>query len=213
MLLAEDLLLLTLHGRTGRRMVNNDTTALAGAVLIELADLGLVDVDRPVRGRIVIHPAPQPTHPLLARALDKVRTKEGRRVRDVLRPLGRGLRAQLTDSLVNAAVVRRKQYRVLGLFPVIRLPVREIEYQSSLRQHVRAILVDDAEPDEHLCTLIALLYSLNAVATVINTDVPDPWAPTWAAERRATEIARAEWQASALSNDVGSAIFPTRPGV
>jgi hypothetical protein len=203
MLLAEDLLLLTLHARTGRRMVANVVTALAGAVLIELADMGLVDVDRPVRGRIVIHPAPKPTHPMLTTALDKVRSKEGRRVRDVLRPLGRGLRAQLADSLVNARFVRRREHRVLGVFPVIHLPVLEVEYHSSLRDHVRAVLLDDVEPDEHLCTLISLLTSLNAVATVINAAVPDPRAATRAAERRAAEITKTEWRASALSMDVG----------
>lgn len=62
---------------------------------------------------------------------------------------------------------------MLGLFTVIRLPVRELDYQSSLRAHVRAVLVDDAEPEEHLRTLIALLSSLKAVATVVNaTDGP-----------------------------------------
>lgn len=204
MLLAEDLLLLVLDAQTGQSRVNDFTPVLAGAVLIELCDRGLVDVDKPVRGRIVIHPAEPPTHPLLVTALNKVKAKAGRRPRDVIRPLGKGLLAQLTDSLVDADMVRRKEHRVLRLFPVTRLPVLDVGYQTSLREHVRAVL-DGAMPDEHLCTLISLLDTVNAVTRVV--DVSNERA----ARYRATEIAKSERQASALAEAVQAAVTRSGP--
>lgn len=62
MLLAEDLMLLVLDGETGWTMVTDVSTGLAGAVLIELADLGQVDVDSADDGRVVLLPAPLERH-------------------------------------------------------------------------------------------------------------------------------------------------------
>jgi hypothetical protein len=198
MLLAEDLQLLVLDGETGWTMVGDVNIGLAGAVLIELADLGLVDVDSAYRGRVVLLPAPLPTHPLLVEALRRVKAKEGRRPSTVMRTLARGLRAQVADNLVNAGIVDRAEYRVLGLFPLRYLPVRDVAYVSALKEHVAAVLVE-AEPDERTCTLICLLSSFNALTRVI--DVPN----LRAVKRRARQIFSGEWEASALS----AAVFAT----
>lgn len=198
MLLVEDLLLLVLDGQTGRRLVSGVNTGLAGAVLIELADLGLVDVDSSDRGRIVLLPAPLPAHPLLVEALRRVSMKAGSSPATAMRTLTSGLRGQVSDNLINAGIVDREDSRMLGLFPVSCLPVRDVAYVSALKEHMAAVLIE-ADPDERTCTLICLLSSFNVLNRVL--EVPN----RRAVRRRARQIFRGEWQASALS----AAVFAT----
>jgi hypothetical protein len=113
--------------------------------------------------------------------------------------LTRGLRAQVADNLVHAGMVDRAEYRVLGLFPLRYLPIRDVAYVSALKEHMAAVLIE-AEPDERTCTLISLLTSFKALTRVI--DVPN----LRAVKHRARQIVRGECEASALSKAVFATI-------
>jgi hypothetical protein len=201
MLIAEELLLLLLNDRTGRTpaSVTELDKGLAGAVLVELALLGSVDVagdGGPVRkGRLVTKPAPPPEHPVLADALEKVAAKAGRKPQDVLGVLAKGLKDRLTGGLVEAGLVRKEARRVLGLFPTTRLPAQDIARKTQVRERLREVLAG-AEPDERSGALIAVLSALNAVTIVV--DMPDKRA----ARRRAKEIAQGHWAAAAVRKAV-----------
>src|SRR5918997_7153643 len=112
MLLAEELLLLALDDRTGKNRLQSIDLGLAGAVLIELALLERVRVaerGESVRaGRLVVTPGPAPENPVLARGLAVLSEREGRKPEKVLQALGKGLRARLTDTLLDAGVLRRE---------------------------------------------------------------------------------------------------------
>lgn len=195
MLLAEELLLLALDDETGRNRLNSIDLGLAGAVLIELALLERVRVaergESVKAGRLVVVPGPAPANPVLARGLELVADRAGRKPEHVLNPLGKGLREWLADALVDAGVLRREKHRVLGLFPTTRLPAQDTAHEATVRQLVWAAL-NGARPDPRTAAMIALLSALNAVTTVF--DAPDKRA----VRKRAKEIAEGQWAATAV---------------
>ena len=195
MLLAEELLLLALDDETGKNRVSSIDLGLAGAVLIELALLERVRVaerGESIRaGRLVVTPGPAPANPVLARGLEVVTEREGRKPEHVLQALGKGLRERLSDSLVDAGVLRRETRRVLGLVPVQRLPARDGSHEATLRERIWAAL-KGVQPDPRTAAMIALLSSLKAVTTVF--DAPNPRE----IRKRAKEIAEGQWAATAV---------------
>lgn len=201
MLIAEDLLLLLLDDEKGRTsgLISGVDTGLAGAVLVELALLELVDVadegESVRKGRLVLRQGTAPEHPVLTTALETVRAKEGTKPKDALSSLAKGLKDRLADGLVAAGVLRREQHRTLGLFPTTRLPAQDTRHEASVRERLAAVL-DGAEPDQHSAALLALLHALDAVTTVL--DVPDKRA----AKKRAKEIAKGQWAPAAVRKAV-----------
>jgi Golgi phosphoprotein 3 (GPP34) len=195
MLLAEELLLLALDDETGKNRLSSIDLGLAGAVLIELALLERVRVaergESVKAGRLVVLPGPAPASPVLARGLEVVSDREGRRPQDVLTKLGKGLRERLADGLVDSGVLRRQPHRVLGLFPTQRLPAQDTAHEATVRERIWAAL-SGAEPDERTAALIALLSAMNAVTTVF--DAPNKRV----VRKRAKEIAEGQWAATAV---------------
>lgn len=204
MLLAQDLLLLLLDDESGKipaSLVAVDK-GLAGAVLVELAMLGVADVagegDAVKPGRIVVRDGPGAEHPVLLAALGTLREKEGRKPDQVLGTLAKGLRDRLVDGLVADGVLRREKHKVLGLFPTRRLPAADPAHQAKVRADIRAVLLGDREPDQRTGPLIGLLSALDAVTKVV--DVPDKRT----ANKRAKEIAKGQWAAAAVRKAVAA---------
>jgi hypothetical protein len=210
MILAEDLFLLMLDGRTGRVFVPHANLAMAGAVLMELNAAGAIEEARVrsfVRDRIVVGPMPPPAHPILLTAFDRLRVGDRHRIGNVMRVLTwRHLRRQVVDGLMRSGMVRREQRRVLGLFPATRLVVQNGAYVSALRDRVRAVLTW-AAPDERTAALIALLFALDAALMVVV--VPD-WR---VARRRAKEIAAVQSASNPISAQVLRTIIAERSGL
>lgn len=201
MLVAHDLLLLLLDDETGKITwhAHEPDKALAGAVLIDLAARELIGVTGPdaaKKGRLVVNAGAAPPEPVLRRALDVVREREGRKPDAVLAPLAKGLRDQLADELVAAGILRREEHKALGLFRATRLPAADDSRETALRAELAAILTGDRQPDERTGPLIALLFAVEAIATV----VPPEHKRT--AKRRAKEIAEGDWAATAVHDAV-----------
>jgi hypothetical protein len=198
MLVAHDLLLLLLddtRGKTPATLAEPDK-ALAGAILVELAAGGFVDAEyppgKPKRARLVASAASAdraPQHPVLRGALDIVRAGNGRRADQLLGPIAKGLREVLAEELVQAGVLRREQHKVLGIFPVTRLPAQDNTHEDELRGQLVAVLEGARLPDARTGPLIALLSALDSVATVL------PVRDKRQAKRRAKEIAAGDWAA------------------
>lgn len=202
MLLAHDLLLLLLDDESGKlsSSMSAPDKALAGAVLIELALNGAIDVggeqDAVKRGRVKVSSAKVPAHPVLRSAAEIVRANEGRKPDHVLGPISKGLREELADELVRDGILRRQEKRVLGLFPVERLPAADSAHEDALRADLTAVLTGQRGPDERTGPLISLLSAMDAVTRVL--DVPD----ARAAKRMAKEIAKGDWAAAAVRRAV-----------
>jgi hypothetical protein len=187
MLIAHDLLLLLLDDDTGKTVswLSQPDKALAGAVVIELAARGLVDVSDD--GKLVVRDGAAPAEPVLRRGLDLVRDKEGKKPDAVLGPLAKDLRDELADDLVSAGVLRREEHKVLGLFRTERLPSNDDSYETTLRAQIGAVLAGATAPDHRTGPVIALLHAMDALSQVL--DLEDKKA----AKARAKEIAEGEW--------------------
>lgn len=158
--------------------------ALAGAVLVDLAARGLVDV---ADGRLVVRSGDAPTEPVLRRGVDLVRDKEGKKTDAVLGPLSKDLRDELADDLVSAGILRREERKVLGLFRTERLPSADDSYETTLRAALGEVLAGTRAPDNRTGPVIALLHAMDALSQVLALEDKK------AAKARAKEIAEGEW--------------------
>jgi hypothetical protein len=195
MLVAHDLLLLLTDEESEKVSfgMSEPDKALAGAVLVDLAERELVGV---ADGRLVAKAGATPPKPVLARALAVVREREGAKPTSLLGPLAKGLRERLADDLVAAGVLERDEKKVLGLFRTTRLPTADPSHETALRARLAAVLAGTAEPDGRTGPLLALLHAMGVLTKVLPVDDGK------AAERRAKEIAEGDWAAAAVRKAV-----------
>ncbi|MFO7193469.1 MAG: GPP34 family phosphoprotein [Thermocrispum agreste] len=193
MLLAEELLLLAYDDHTGRQAWgSNIDYALAGAVLIELADLDHVRLDGTGRkARLVVRSTSPTGHPVLDAWQGKVADQAGRKPKDVVGKLATGLRERLLDHLAQRGILRKERDRILGLFPTTRWPAHDSTHEAELRAHLRRALVDGVQPEPRLAALIALLHAVDAVPRVVGA------ADRKLAKQRAKAIAEGNWASDA----------------
>jgi hypothetical protein len=195
MLIAEDLLLLAYDDQSGTESgLANLDYRLAGALLVELAMTGRVDVavqgagegagqgaggtpagilpsgrapdEEAARATVVVRD-PSPTgHPALDAALAVVGEKP-RRAEDLIEPLSRGARERLLQALADRGVLRREERKVLAIFPTTRWPAEEQAHESVLRTRLTAVLVDGLTPDARTAALAALLKGSGFVSRLV----------------------------------------------
>ncbi len=106
-LIAEDLLLLLLDDQKGAVVVTSYTaTVLGGAVLIELAMIGAVDVEEKASvwraAKVRARPAVVPDDEILRRAAEVVARKD-RSAQDLVERLGKGLKDELARPAGRSA--------------------------------------------------------------------------------------------------------------
>ncbi len=202
MLIAEDLLLLLVDDDTGRPVTDGTKLdhALGGAVLLELALQGRVDIAGPgsevKKGRLVVND-PSPTgHAVLDAALSLLVDKSGRKPDQVIGPLAKGLRKRLLGGLADRGVLRRDEGRILGIFPTTRWPAEDSRHENELRSRLQDVLVVGVTPDNRTGALVSLLAAIDVVPKIV--DAPD----RRAVKRRAKEIADGAWAADAVRRAV-----------
>lgn len=195
MLLAEDLLLLSYDDDTGRKSgMGNVEYALAGAVLIELAERGKLDVTE--KGRLVVVDDTPTGQVILDDWLGKAAKYDGKKPKDAVPSLSSGLADRLLTSLAERGILREEKGKVLGIFPTTRWPAQDSSHELALRERLRWVLVDGAEPDEHTAPLIALLSAVDAVGEVVEKHERKD------ANRRAAQIAKGNWASAATKKAV-----------
>ncbi|GAB7052414.1 GOLPH3/VPS74 family protein [Catenuloplanes indicus] len=208
MLIVEDLLLLLLDDETGTpAKAGTLPYTLGGAVLVELAMLGRIDVEG--AGSVLTGPkvvavgdGPLPD-PLLQAAYDEIARKP-RTVQTLLLAIGGDLWTTVTGRLVERGELRRESKRVLGLFRTTRLPSVDTGHEAQLRAAIRAVLVDGAEPDARTAAITALLSGSGALP-----ELRPRLAWSGDVHRRAKELEKGHWGASA----VGTAVARTTAAV
>jgi hypothetical protein len=124
-LIAEDLLLLLLDDESGKPQTQQLDIALGGALLVELAVEGMVEVAdaRSVWRSAKVWPVEgaRPDDPVLTAAWASVGEKE-RTAQGLVERLGKGLSEQLCERLAERSILARRHDKVLGLFPRTRWP-------------------------------------------------------------------------------------------
>lgn len=200
-LIAEDLMLLLMDDATGA-IAGEGTLyyTLGGAVLVELGLAGHVRADRndrgltgpkvhAVAGRPISDPVLADAHAAVARRI--------RGVQSLLVEIGTGMRETVLDRLVRRGTVHRERKRWLGVVPSTSLKIVDTAHRQALVEHVRAVLVDGAEPDARTAALAGLLSASGALPG-LHRSVP------WSGEvcRRAKDLERGSWGADAVHTAV-----------
>lgn len=183
---------------TGKTTVDRQTLnyGLAGAVMIELAARGLLDVadegEAVKSGRIVLRRGDPPTEPVLASALTVLYDLQGKKPQSALTKLSKDLHVEVVGGLVARGILRMDEHRVLGLFPVSRWPAEDSRHEAEVSRTLIDVLNGARTADPRSAALIALLSALDQVGKL------DGLADKRDAKRRAKEIAASDWGATAV---------------
>ncbi|MGZ4383086.1 MAG: GOLPH3/VPS74 family protein [Gaiellaceae bacterium] len=173
MLIAEDLLLLLTDDRTGKLAALSAQVdiALGGAMLIELTLSHRVDLAGPTEsvreGRLVVRDGSTTADTLLDRALAQVDERQGKKPKDVVSVLGKGLRGRLYARLAEQGILRSASGKVLGVFPTHRWPASDAVHESSVRALLADALRLGTADDPRVGALVSLLHALKAVDKVL----------------------------------------------
>jgi hypothetical protein len=202
-LIAEDLLLLLLDDTSGAFSGTSYPQPLfGGAVLIELAISGAVEVEekQSVWRSTKVHPTGRlPGDPLLRTSYDVVAAKP-RSAQDLVNRLGKGLRDQLADRLVERGILQREERKVLGLFPRTRWPAVDSRHEDEVRGRLTAALVRGDEPDQRTGALVALLSAVDRAQKVVDHE----GLPSREVRKRAKTIAEGAWAAKAVRDAISA---------
>ena len=190
MILAEDVLLLLLNDVSGKAVVDRTRLdlALAGAVLLDLATTGRVDVtgrgEQVKAGRLVVRDGRPTGDEVLDRALAQITAAGPKKPESVLPTLAKGLRAGLLSRLTGQGILRAQEGRVLGIFPTHTWPAIDSGHERELRAGLQDVLVAGRAPAPREAALVALLHSINQVPRVLG----DVGVPARELRRRAKEV-------------------------
>ena len=174
MLIAEDLLLLLTDDRTGKLLApsNQVDIALGGALLVELALTEHIDTagehSSTRKGRLVVTDRGPVSDALLDDALALLKDKQGKKPKDVVPALGKGLRVRLHARLAAQGILHEQNGKILGLVPTHRWPSSDASHEESVRALLTDALRDGATDDAHVAALVALLHALKATPKVVN---------------------------------------------
>lgn len=208
-LIAEDLLLLLTHDTSGRPQADSVKLphALAGAVLLELAMAGKVDVAganaRVKAGRLIVTDASPTGDEILDAALTTIRQREGKKPQDVVGKLHKGLRDKLYERLAERGILRRERDKVLGLFPRTSWPAGDALHEQQVRAAIAATLGGDGrEIEARIGALISLLSAIDAVTKVVD---PNAYGiEKRELKRRAKAVAEQTWASEAVRKAVAA---------
>ncbi len=203
-LIAEDLLLLMLDDASGKLTgTSYPQPALGGALLIELALTGAVEIEEKsgVWKSAMVRPAPGavPEDEVLRTGYDLVAEKD-RGAQDLVDRLGKGLKEQLADRLVERGLLERREDKVLGMFPRKRWPTADRAHEEQVRRSLTAVLVSGAEPDQRTAALIAVLSAIDKAHKVVDHQGMS----SRDVRKRAKQISEGAWAAKAVRDAINA---------
>ncbi|WP_329389184.1 GPP34 family phosphoprotein [Streptomyces sp. NBC_01351] len=159
--LAEEIMLLSLDDESGSAKQRQAAAwAVAGGILLELVLAGRVSVT----GKFLALTDTTPTGDELldgrtALIESWMRGRAKRRVTEWLtRDQSKAVAATL-QSLCARGVVVEEKHKALGVFPVRRYPEADGAVERELRERLRSVVMDGAEPDARTAGLVALIHS------------------------------------------------------
>jgi hypothetical protein len=204
-LIAEDLLLLMLDDDSGKLTGTTYLdTGIGGAVLVELALAGCVEVVKGsglwARAKVVPAVSDPPSDPLLLESMELVRAKE-RTAEDLVNRLGKKRREVLLDRLRERGILEETEERVLGLIPRRRWPTVDSTHEDDVRRRLANVLLRGASPDERTAALVSVLSALDLAHKVIDRD----GLSARDVKKRAKEVAEGDWAAKAVRDSIAAA--------
>ena len=204
MLIAEELLLLSLDDASGRPLIGGDRLlpGLGGALLAELALLERIGVTPRSdgwrrRGRVTITSLKPTDDPELDDALRKIAASEGRKASDLLsefstKRISKGLKQRLLERLAASGALVEQKGTMLGFIPRTTWPAHDIGAEDEVRQRLQSALIARLTPTERTVALIALLEVTGLLVKVV------PSEDKKALRARAKELTEGDWAAKAV---------------
>jgi Golgi phosphoprotein 3 (GPP34) len=206
-LIAEDLLLLLLDDQSGKPNTSHLDLALGGAVLVDLALEGLVEVAShgSLLGSAKLRRAPgaMAGDRILAGALGAV--AENKPAQRLVVKVGKGLVEPLAERQLRRGVLDRREEKVLGLVTRTRWPSRDPSRKEAIRRALVVILVQGGRPDARSAALIGLLLAVNS----LHRTVSHPDASARRVKKRAKEVAEENWASPTIKDAVAVATAAT----
>jgi hypothetical protein len=141
---------------------------LGGAILIELASRGHVELDDEQRRVRAVGGGPEDT--LLRGAWERV-PKSPTGIRGLVVDIGTRSRESTLNRLVARGDIRQEPHRLLGIFPTQVLRGGDTGMRDRLLVPVRSALVEGTDPDTRTATLGALLSASKNLAAM-HADIP-----------------------------------------
>ncbi|WP_242583798.1 GPP34 family phosphoprotein [Streptomyces sp. MST-110588] len=195
--LCEELMLLSLDDATGVAKERQKTEhAIAGAVLVELALAGRVEIIGEKAPKVFVRGRSPMGIPVLDAALAEITARvRPRKAQEWVSHLSKDAAVATRQSLLDRGLVREERKKVLGLFPVERFPEADGSVEVEMRARLTRVVLEGAEPDARTAALAVLVQGAGlhkiafpgADATVLK-----------AADARMREIAEARWAQEAV---------------
>ncbi len=206
-LIAEDLLLLLLDDQSGKPNTGHLDLALGGAVLVDLALEGLVEVAShgSLLGSAKLRRAPgaMAGDRILAGALAAV--AENKPAQKLVAKVGKGLLDPLAERQRRRGVLDRREEKVLGLVTRTRWPSRDPSRKEAVRRGLVVILVQGGRADARSAALIGLLLAVHR----LHRTVSHPDASARSVKKRAKEVAEESWASPTIKDAVAVATAAT----
>lgn len=161
---AEEILLLSLDDKKGSFLSTVPEqalrTALAGALLMELAVMNRIDTD--LKALFVVSPDPT-GDPLLDDVLQSIQTGETDQpaafwLNEIAWKI-EDLRDRIVQSLVEKGVLKIEDRKVLWVFPQRRYPLLDDREVKEVRARLRDLLLGDDIPEYRDAVLVGLVHS------------------------------------------------------
>ena len=196
--LAHDLMLLSLDPETGaRRATSNIGTALAGALLAELALAGRVDIDAKKKVQVL---DPSPTgEPRSDDLLNRLIASKPRTATAWVQKLSRAYAKDVLADLCAAEIVRRDERRFLGM-DNSRYPQLGGGRRDTLLSSLRGVMITGLTPtDTRVPALGALVLAVGLQRRIF------PGVKRKDLQRRLDELDRAGWASKAVRDAIQAA--------
>ena len=203
--LKEELLLLALHDEKGKVLSSSSAAlpyGLTGAILLELAMVGKIDVDAK---KLSVIKTTLTGDRVLDRASQIMsETSKQRSVKHWVRKLNsqmKRLKNDLIRQLVMKGVLAETEGKLLWVIPTKRYPARNAEPENKVRERIKRIILNEELPDERSTLLISLIKACNLVNEVFAKDERK------VAKKRIKAMAEGEKVGKAIADTVNEAVM------
>lgn len=199
-LIGEDLLLLLIDEHSGRPLVDSTRTthALAGALLLELAVMGLLVPEDPAarRGKSKIIAVGSPPADALLDLAWQAFSDKPRRPASVLQKLDSKVKDPLLERIADKGWVRPERTKVLGMFTRTSWPEVDGRHEAELRNNLGIVLLQGGIPDVRIAALVSLLLAADALPKLF------PEADKKQLKSRAKQLSEGEWAGAAVAQAI-----------
>lgn len=164
--LYEELLMLGLDDETGEILLPASGAlpyGLAGAILMELYFSERIKFEKDM---ILPVESSFPEDAILDEVIKLIANHKLENVKYWIRNINsevKNLVTRIENGLVAKKILKKVEKKILWFIPIERYPTLDAISEASLRIHIRAIVLENAEPDKKMIALLSLIKASNLI--------------------------------------------------